>query len=135
MNAIILSALLGVVMMFTSILTENKSTIRYVAMIGLLMLFIGNLLSHYGIYTMKVDTHNMLSVDNFGIFFNTIAIAATFLYVVLSGRDMERLGKHLAEYFALIFFVLCGVAILASYNSLLMLFLGCLLYTSDAADE
>jgi len=124
MNAIILSALLGVVMMFTSILTKNKSTIRYVAMIGLLVLFIGNLLSHYGIYTMKVDTHNMLSVDNFGIFFNTIAIAATFLYVVLSGRDMEGLGNHLAEYFALIFFVLCGVAILASYNSLLMLFLG-----------
>ena len=124
MNAIILSALLGVVMMFTSILTENKTTIRYVAMFGLLILLAGNLLSHYGIYTINVNTHKMLSVDNFGIFFNTIAIASTFLYVVLSGRDMEKVGKHLAEYLALIFFVLCGVTILSSYNSLLMLFLG-----------
>jgi NADH-quinone oxidoreductase subunit N len=124
MNAIILSALLGVVMMFTSIFTKNKSAIRNVAMIGLLVILIGNLLSNYGIFTIKVNTHNMLSVDNFGIFFNTIAIASTLLYVILSGRDMEKVGNHLAEYFALIFFVLCGVTILSCYNNLLMLFLG-----------
>jgi len=29
-----------------------------------------------------------------------------------------------AEYFALIFFVLCGVSILSSFNTLLMLFVG-----------
>jgi NADH-quinone oxidoreductase subunit N len=37
---------------------------------------------------------------------------------------MERVGVNLAEYFALIFFVLCGIAIVSSFSSLLMLFLG-----------
>src|SRR4030095_2829184 len=46
------------------------------------------------------------------------------IYVLLTGKDIERMGKYVAEYFVLIFFVLCGVAILSAYNNLLMLFLG-----------
>jgi NADH-quinone oxidoreductase subunit N len=37
---------------------------------------------------------------------------------------MERVGVNYGDYFALIFFVLSGVVISASFNSLLMLFLG-----------
>jgi NADH-quinone oxidoreductase subunit N len=66
----------------------------------------------------------MLSFDIFGLLFNTIAFASTWIYFLLSGRDMERVGVNLAEYFALIFFVLCGIAIVSSFQSLLMLFLG-----------
>ncbi len=66
----------------------------------------------------------MLSYTRFGLFFNTIAIGSTLIYVLLTGKDIERLGNYVAEYFVLIFFVLCGIAILSSYNNLLMLFLG-----------
>ena len=44
MNAIIISALLGVVMMFSSILIQNRSAIRNIAVVGLLILLLGNLL-------------------------------------------------------------------------------------------
>jgi NADH:ubiquinone oxidoreductase subunit 2 (subunit N) len=37
---------------------------------------------------------------------------------------MEDVGKNYGDYFALIFFILSGVAISASFQSLLMLFLG-----------
>jgi NADH-quinone oxidoreductase subunit N len=37
---------------------------------------------------------------------------------------MEKVGINYGEYFALIFFVLCGVTISSSFHSLLMLFLG-----------
>ncbi|OIR12153.1 NADH-quinone oxidoreductase subunit N [mine drainage metagenome] len=124
MNAIILSALLGVVMMFSSVFTQNKMAIRNIAIIGLLVLLTGNLLNIYTPYSFDIDSHNMLRFDNFGLFFNSIAIVSTLLYVILSGSDIVKVGNYPAEYFALIFFVLCGVTILSSYNSLLMLFLG-----------
>jgi NADH-quinone oxidoreductase subunit N len=124
MNAIIVSALLGVVMMFSGILLKNKSTLKYIAIGGLLLLLIANIFQTYGVYTVVVNSHELLRFQKFGLFFNSIAIAATLIYVILSGRDIENAGNYPAEYFALIFFVLCGVSILCGFNSLLMLFLG-----------
>jgi NADH-quinone oxidoreductase subunit N len=124
MNAIILSAIAGVVMMFSGIFTKNKTAITNIAVIALLILLGGNILHASGVFSIRVDTKNMLVFDNFGLFFNTILIGATLIYVLLSGRDIEKVGVNVAEYYALIFFVLCGVTILTSFNSLLMLFLG-----------
>ncbi|MCX6336181.1 MAG: NADH-quinone oxidoreductase subunit N [Bacteroidetes bacterium] len=124
MNAIIVSALLGVVMMFSGIFFQNKSIIKHIAAGCLLLLLGANLLQHYEIFTIKIDTHNLLRFEKMGIFFNTITIVATLIYVLLSGKDIENTGVHVAEYFALIFFILCGVSILTSFNGLLMLFLG-----------
>ena len=124
MNAIIVSALLGVVMMFSGILLKNKSSLKYIAIGGLLLLLIANLFQTYGVYTIVVNSHDLLRFQKFGLFFNSIAISATLIYVILSGKDIENVGNYPAEYFALIFFVLCGVSILCGFNSLLMLFLG-----------
>ncbi len=124
MNAIIVSALLGVVMMFSGIVLKNKSLLKYVATGGLLILILANLMQTYGWYTVDVNSHDLLRFSKFGLFFNTIAFAATFLYLILSGKDIEHTGIYPAEYFALIFFVLCGVSIMSSFNGLLMLFLG-----------
>jgi NADH-quinone oxidoreductase subunit N len=66
----------------------------------------------------------MLVFDSFGLVFNAIAFASTLIFVLLSGRDMEKVGVHVAEYYALIFFILCGVSVASSFNTLLMLFLG-----------
>jgi NADH-quinone oxidoreductase subunit N len=66
----------------------------------------------------------MLRVDNFSLIFNSIAFGCTLFYFFLSGHDIEKVGTNLPEYFALIFFVLCGVSISSSFNTLLMLFLG-----------
>ena len=39
-------------------------------------------------------------------------------------RDIAAIGTNPGEYFALIFFVLCGISITSSFNTLLMLFIG-----------
>src|SRR6476659_5954548 len=124
MNAIIVSGLLGVLMMFSSIMLKNRSAITVLAAVGLAVLLTANLLDTYGIWSVHINTHNMLNFEKFGMFFNTIAFSATLLYVMLSGRDLENTGVNTGEYYALIFFVLCGVSILSSFNGLLMLFLG-----------
>src|SRR5438874_4041378 len=124
MNAIVISAILGVVMMFCGVFTNNKAITRAVAIIGLLGLTIANVMDMGGYHFFNVDVKNMLAPDIFGLLFNTIAFGSTWIYFLLSGRDMERVGVNVAEYYALIFFVLCGIAIVSTFNSLLMLFLG-----------
>jgi NADH-quinone oxidoreductase subunit N len=124
MNAIILSALLGVVMMFSGIATNSKTTIKNIAIAALLILLLGNLAETYRWYTISIDTKNMLVFSKFGLFFNTIAISATLIYVILSGSDIVKTGNYPADYLALIFFVLCGISVLTSFNNLLMMFLG-----------
>jgi NADH-quinone oxidoreductase subunit N len=46
------------------------------------------------------------------------------VYLILSARDMEKVGINYAEYLALIFFILCGITLTSSFKSLLILFLG-----------
>ncbi|HVX27473.1 MAG TPA: NADH-quinone oxidoreductase subunit N [Parafilimonas sp.] len=124
MNAIIFSAGWGIVMMFCSFLISNKSSFRHIAVVGLLLLLVVNIMDTNGHAIFNINVHGMLAYTRFGLFFNSIAIASTLIYVLLTGKDIERLGNYVAEYFILIFFVLCGVTILSSYNNLLMLFLG-----------
>lgn len=124
MNTIIVSALLGVVMMFSGIVVKNRSVITSIAVVALSLLLLANLLNTYGIGVIHINTYSMLNFEKFGMFFNSIAIASTLIYVLLSGKGIEKVGVNTAEYYALIFFVLCGVSILSSFNGLLMLFLG-----------
>lgn len=124
MNAIILSAVLGVVMMFSSVLVGNSKAYKGIALVGLLVLLIANIHETYNGPLLEINTYNMLNFDAFGLYFNSIAIACTAIYVLLTGKQIEKVGHHTAEYFALIFFILCGACILSSYNNLLMLFIG-----------
>jgi NADH-quinone oxidoreductase subunit N len=124
MNAIIVSALLGVVMMFSGIMIKSKPAYTVISAVGLVVLLVANLLNSYGIFVVRVNTHNMFNFEQFGMYFNSIAIAATLIYVLLSGKAIEKMGVNVADHYALIFFVLCGVSILSSFNGLLMLFLG-----------
>lgn len=124
MNAIVLSAIFGVIMMFTGIFTANRTTVRYVAIALLALLLVANIAEQYGYLLFNFNTRDMLVFTSFGLQFNTIAFASTLLYYFLSSKDMQKVGIYLAEYFALIFFVLCGIAVASSFNTLLMLFLG-----------
>jgi NADH-quinone oxidoreductase subunit N len=124
MNALLLTAVFGVIMMFSSFLLSNKSVVRNVAIIGLIIVLAANILEMSGIMFFKIDTKNMISFDRFALLFNTIVFAGTLVYFLLSARDIEKVGINYSEYFALIFFVLCGVTLSSSFHSLLILFLG-----------
>lgn len=124
MNALILSALSGVAMMFGGILLRNNTAIRNMAIALLLLVIAANLLELRGVRFFNINTAGMLVFDSFALLFSLIAAGATLVFFLLSGRDMERVGQNFADYFALIFFVLSGVVISASFQSLLLLFLG-----------
>jgi len=124
MNALILSAVWGVVMMFSSFLLKQKAGVRNLAIIGLVGIVVVNILEMSGTIFFKVDTMGMMDFDRFSLLFNTIVFIATLVYFILSAKDMEKTGSSYSEYFALIFFILSGIVLATSFKSLLILFLG-----------
>ena len=125
MNAIILTAIWGVVMMLGGAFIKSKSTPKYLAIFGLAVILIANCMQmNSGVSFFAVDVKEMLRFNSFNLTFINVAFGCTLLYFLLNGRDIEKVGENVSEYFALIFFVLCGVALIATFNSLLMLFIG-----------
>jgi NADH-quinone oxidoreductase subunit N len=111
-------------MMFTAFLVRRGRSVRGVGITGVLVLLVVNIMEMNGTQLFDVNLHGMISFDRFALLFNTIVFGATFLYLVLSARDMEKVGLYYAEYFALIFFIFCGMILVATFKSLLILFLG-----------
>jgi len=125
MNAIILTAIWGIIMMFGGVFFKSKATPKYWAIAGLVIIIISNCLElTSGDPFFAIDARNMLSFNSFNLTFITVALISTLLYFLLSGRDIEKVGSNVSEYFALIFFVLCGVSLAATFNTLLILFIG-----------
>lgn len=125
MNAIILTAIWGVVMMLGGAFIKNVRLPKYLAMAGLAVIIAANVMElRTGASFFSIDVKDMLHANSFNLTFITVAFGCTLLFFLLNGRDFEKVGSHVSEYFALIFFILCGVAIVATFNTLLMLFIG-----------
>jgi NADH-quinone oxidoreductase subunit N len=124
MNALILSAVSAIVMMFSGFTLKQKSAIRSLAIILLLVVTIANILEMRGVAFFNINTQGMLAFDRYALLFSLIANLSTLVFFLLSSKDMEKVGVNYSDYFALIFFILSGVVISASFKSLLMLFLG-----------
>lgn len=111
-------------MMFSGLLTKNLRTVRVVAILGLVVLSVVNALDIMGTALFPINLRGMFVFDTFSLLFNSVVYGTTLIYFLLSGRDIEKVGLHVAEYFALIFFILCGISIVSTFSTLLMLFLG-----------
>ncbi|MBA3827785.1 MAG: NADH-quinone oxidoreductase subunit N [Taibaiella sp.] len=126
MKAIIAATISGVILMFAGILVKEKKNAVTLAVILLLALLGVNI---YEVVSTPAAApqaffNNMLRIDRYAVWFNTLLTGCTLLYVLLIGKEIAKVGSHVAEYFALICFILCGLYILSGYNNMLMLFLG-----------
>ncbi len=125
MNAIILTAAWGVLMMLSGAFSSNKAMAKYLAVAGVVLALIVNCMEmNSGAPFFSIDVKDMLRFNSFNLTFINIALGCTLLYFLLNGSDIEKVGEHVPEYFALLFFVLSGIAIISTFNTLLMLFIG-----------
>ncbi len=124
MNAIILTAIWGVVMMYTGVVTRNKGTQLIAAITGTLLLLVSNWLELGGLTFFDIDTRGMLETGSYGLLFNEVVFFAMLVYLLLSGNDLGEVDDHAPDQLALMFFVLCGISIVTAFKTLLMLFLG-----------
>lgn len=109
--------------MFVGLFVKNKQHIKYYAVAGTILAFIANWYDGQLAGGSSVILHGMVEVSRFSVLFNAVAIGSTFLYFVLCGSSFEKVGEDVADYFALVFFILCGITLTASFANLLMLFL------------
>lgn len=127
MKPLIASALFGVIMMFTALSVKDKKTFTLLATALLACLTGVNIYELVQIMNGEPQQalfNGMLKYGSFSIWFNTLMSGIALLYVLLCGKSIEKVGQHVGEYYALIFFILCGSNLLSGYNNLLILFLG-----------
>jgi NADH-quinone oxidoreductase subunit N len=114
-------------MMFSGILVNNKKSVAAIAAVlfaALLGVNIWDLASTSASATDNLFFNKMLRIEHYSVWFNTVMTGCALLYVLLMSKEIQRVGSYVAEYFALMFFILCGLYLLSSYNNLLMMFIG-----------
>ena len=126
MKAIIATTVFGVIMMFAGLMVNDKKSVSTIAVLLFAALLGVNI---WDLVTTPANApqlffSNMLRVEHYSLWFNTLMTGCSLLYVLLMGKEIQKVGSHVAEYFALIFFILCGLYLLATYNNMLMLFIG-----------
>ena len=93
------------------------------AIAGIILLLLGNIGDGAGI-VLTSNTFGMLDFSGYYEIFIAVLLVATLFYFMLSGKDIEAVGHSSFDFYALIFFVITGICLCASYSNLLMLFLG-----------
>src|ERR1043165_9825954 len=121
MKAIIATTVMGIIMMFAGISFKDRKGLATLACVLLAILMGVNIWDLWELSNAPKEGgqqtqflyHYMLRLDRNSLWFNTLMTGCTLLYGLLSGRHIMKVGQHVAEYFALIFFILCGVFILS----------------------
>ncbi len=125
MNAIILTAVWGVIMMLAGAFIKSKTAAKYWAITGIVAVIISAAYELKGQESFfAIDVKDMLHFSGYNLTFLLVLFICVLLYFLLSGSDIEKAGSYPFEYFALIFFILCGTGLVASFNTLLILFIG-----------
>ncbi len=124
MNAIVVSALLGVLMMFSGIVFRKSKPVLLLAIAGFVVLLGAACYDNYLVSVSEQSYFNMILLDNYSAWFNVLVTACSLFYIIMFHKDIAAVGKNEAEYFALLFFIMCGVYLISSFSSLLVLFLG-----------
>lgn len=131
MKPLIATVLFGILMMFSALSVKEKKSFSVFAAVLLAVLTSINIWELYeltrGFSTsgnIEYYFSDMLRVDALSLWFNTLMVLSTLLYVLIGRKHIEQVGSHVGEYYSLIFFILTGVYLLCNFNNLLILFLG-----------
>jgi NADH-quinone oxidoreductase subunit N len=126
MILIITASIIGVVLLFASFLLKQTSSLLHLVTVLFAALFgvaIWESLQASAVLTQSFYL-DAIRVDRFTNQFNVLVTGCLFLYILLMKKHIAAVGKYKAEYFALIAFIMVGIFMLSSFNSLLVMFLG-----------
>src|SRR5690242_13289973 len=106
MKAIIATTVMGIIMMFAGISVKERRSLVTLACVLLAILLgvniwdLGSLAKGPKGADETLSLFNdMIRLDRNNLWFNTLMTGCTLLYALLSGRDIMKVGQHVAEYF------------------------------------
>lgn len=124
MNTIIISALSGIILMFSGFYIKNSRALTFISALMFIAIIIGGVFELNGCKMLDGRFPNMIGESLYGVSF-IIGLAALAVFYLLINKDQfGKVGNHVGEYFALIFFSFTGVAVLGQFNNLVLMFLG-----------
>lgn len=124
MNIIILSALSGIILMFSGFYIKNHRALNILSVLLFIMMIIGGICQLNGCEILHAQYDNMIKSSPFGVTFFMVLVLLAIFYLLLNKDLFPKVGKHLSEYYALIFFSFVGIAVLAQFTNLVSMFLG-----------
>jgi NADH-quinone oxidoreductase subunit N len=124
MNIILTSALSGIIFMFAGFVLKDKRHLNLLAVLLFVAMIVSAVFQLQGCELMKGKYPNMIETDPYRILFFILLSLIGIYYTVVNRYNFSKPGSKVSDYFALIFISFTGIAVLASFNNLLLMFLG-----------
>lgn len=124
MNIILTSALSGILFMFSGFVLKNKRHQSLLAAFLLVVMIISGFVQLNGYEVLAGKYSNMLETNTYSVLFFIVLCMIGVYYVLVNRNEFSRPGKLVSDYMALIFFSFTGIAVIASFNNLILLFIG-----------
>lgn len=124
MNIILTSALSGIIFMFSGFVLKDKRHLNLLAVVLFGAMIISAYFQLQGQEILQGKYTNMLENDPFRVLFFILFCFIGIYYTLVNRKNFTKPGNKVSDYFALIFISFTGIAVLASFNNLLLMFLG-----------
>lgn len=124
MNIILTSALSGIIFMFSGFVLKNRKHQNILAALLFVLIIVSAACQLNGNEIFAGKYPNMLVTDTYRIFFFIVLSFIGLYYTLVNRGQFHRPGKLVSDYYALIFISFTGIAVLATFNNLLLMFLG-----------
>src|SRR5690606_35925871 len=124
MNIILTSVLSGIIFMFSGFVMKNK---RYQSILGVLLfiaMIAAAVIQLNGFELMSGKYPNMIENDPYRVSFFILLCLIGVYYLLMNRYNFTQPGSQVSDYMALIFISFAGIAVLASFNNLILMFLG-----------
>lgn len=124
MNIILTSVVSGILFMFSGFVLKDKRKLNILAVLLFIAMIVSGIFQLRGFEIMQGKYPNMIETDPYRVSFFIILCLTGIYYTLMNRYNFSKPGSKVSDYFALIFISFAGIAVLATFNNLLLMFLG-----------
>lgn len=124
MNIILTSVLSGIIFMFSGFVLKNKLHQSILGVLLFIAMIAASVLQLNGCEVLSGKYPNMIETDPYRISFFILLCLIGIYYLLVNRYNFTRPGSQVSDYMALIFISFAGIAVLTSFNNLILMFLG-----------
>lgn len=110
--------------MFSGFVFKNKRHLNILAVLLFVAMIVTAVFQLKGCEILSGKYPNMIETDPYRIYFFMILCVVGIYYVLVNRYNFSKPGSQVSDYLALIFISFTGIAVLASFNNLILMFLG-----------